>query len=454
LARRWFRYSDALEPKSSQENPGQACHAGFRLADSGDPYSDLCGAIVHLGVDVIGGNVIFLGGASLKLLRRKLVFAIAVLLLAGARGANIPRDDYRPEFTLDLHPFGYDESKQRLGSLAYSGPRNALTFTDESTLAISLFVKNPKPGLSIREKTFGGAYLFQTVFLDVKSGKVLRTKQWSNAAVGSGLFPTPSGGFVVWHDLELSLYAPDGSLLKTLALDAKSFPRAVSIKQSPGGGTLFAARIDQSGNHVLYIRTADLKQIVWLDLPGYFDDSGADSHFAFIRPRPEILPPMGVFVVGVTAQNLEYKGTKPIFTASNPGCNSAVFLDEQTLGISGRCPDLTIVDLAGDVKYHHRFGGALTGGIPCRECDLIFFGTYTLTGGSVLLDTSPKLKNQSVVLLNRKTHDLVEWRRSHFASGALSPGGCFLAIQNSSNVDLYSTCNSPLRTRLGVGAAR
>ncbi len=117
----------------------------------------------------------------------------------------MPRDGYRPEFTLDLQKFGYDESKQKLGGLTYSGPRNALSFTDESTLAISLFVKNPKPGLSIREKTFGGAYLFQTVFFDVKSGKVLRTKQWSNAAVGCGLFPTPSGGLVVWHDLELSL---------------------------------------------------------------------------------------------------------------------------------------------------------------------------------------------------------------------------------------------------------
>lgn len=388
------------------------------------------------------------------------MFAIAVLLLEGARGANMPRDDYRPEFTLDLRTFGYDEPKQRLGSLFYSGLRNALTFTDESTLAISLFVKNPKPGLSIREKTFGGAYLFQTVFWDVKSGKMLRTKQWSNAVVGCGLFPAPSGGFVVWHDLELSLYAPDGALLKTLALDAKSFPRAVSITQSPGGGTLFATRVDQSGNHVLCIRTADLQQIVWLDLPGYFADSGSDSRFAFVRPRPGILPPMDVFVVGVTAQNLKYKGTKPIFTTSDPGCNSAVFLDEQTLGISGRCPDLTILSTVGDVQYHRRFGGVLTGAItPCRECDLIFFGTYTLTGGSALLDTPPKLKNQSFVLLNRKTHDLVEWRRSipdrlHFASAALSPDGCFLAIQHNSNVDLYSTCNSPMRTRLGMGAER
>ena len=114
--------------------------------------------------------------------------------------------------------------------------------------------------------------------LEPRSGKVLRTEAWSNSTVWSGLFPTRDGGYVVWHDLELSLHAADGTTLKTLTLDPNEFPRGVSVEQSPSGNTLFAEFADRTGHHILRIRVEDLQMLSWLHLRGYFTGAGSDSY--------------------------------------------------------------------------------------------------------------------------------------------------------------------------------
>jgi hypothetical protein len=85
----------------------------------------------------------------------------------------------------------------------------------------------PIQGYRCEGRFLGGWYLFQTTLLEPRSGKVLRTEAWSNSTVWSGLFPTRDGGYVVWHDLELSLHAADGTTLKTLTLDPNEFPRGL-----------------------------------------------------------------------------------------------------------------------------------------------------------------------------------------------------------------------------------
>jgi hypothetical protein len=361
--------------------------------------------------------------------------------------------DFQPQVVLDLRHFGYEVPSEARGKRIFATPNQTLTFIDDHTLAISLFVRNPHPGLSVRDSVFGGWYLFQTTFLDARSGKVLRTQTWSNSTVHSGIFASPGRGFVVWRDLTLSLHAPDGTTLKTLSMDAKDFPRGISVRQSPSGETLFAEFADRSGNHIVSIRTEDLQKLSRFDLPGYFDDAGSDSYFVFIRSHPQSLPPipMDLFVGNMAHQEPTFLPT-PIFTAE-PGCLYITFLDDRTLGVSGRCGNLTILDVSGEVLFHRQFEKALTGGmIGCRNCDLVVSDTFALKGGSDLLDIPQHSEGRSLLFLNLKTKKLVEVphpaRATHSSSMALSPNGCLLAIEKDSNLEIYEICNSAIATDL------
>jgi hypothetical protein len=366
-------------------------------------------------------------------------------------------EDYPPDSAFDLRQFGYQEPKDRQLMWAYQGLKNSIIFVDNDTLAVSFFVQNRKPGLSVRGQVLGGAHLFQTLYLEWKSGKVLRSQQWSNSGIGRGIFPSENGRFVVWHDLELDLHAPDGKFLKALAMDPKRFPRGFTVEQSPSGRTLFVVRIDHDGNHVYSYRTADLQEGISLDFPGYFSDAGSDSYFAFLRPRAKINPPMDLFVFRLARKVPASSAEKPVFTAE-PGCNSVVFLDDETLGVSGQCPDLTLVSTSGELQYHRRFEGVLTGAITaCRTCDLLFFSTYVLSRGTAFVDIFPKAKSKGVVLLDRKTGQRVEWQRKtsvkhpHVGSAALSPDGCALAILNDWHLETYRICGSSIGKKLQTG---
>ena len=397
------------------------------------------------------------GSTPLRLCRWKAVAALASLLLVSADGKISSNEEYRPDLILDLRQFGYEKPRKFHEQAEYDALRNPLTFLDDDILAVSLFVRNPHPGLSVRGSVLGGPFLFQTIFLDAKSGKILRTQTWSNAGIGCGLFPVSKSTFVVQHDLELSLHSPDGTLLKSLSLDPKDFPRIASLKQSPSGNTLFALRIDRQGNHALRIRTSDLQVLGWMHLPGYFSEAVSDSYFAFIRAVPKAHgsdwggPPMQLFVRSIDSQDSGPPEAEPVFTTSAPGCDFVVFLDNETLGLSG-CHEFVILNKTGTVLYRRQFKQELTGGIlPCRSCDLVVFGTYVLRGGSSWLDTFPKAKGRSIMLFNRRTGQFDEMPRTklaHYVGGsALSPNGCLFARQLDSDLEIYRICKSGTAAR-------
>jgi hypothetical protein len=159
--------------------------------------------------------------------------SIPVLLLVGAPGRSAPKDEYRPGLTLDLRQLGYEEPKTFHTQAEYRALHNSAVFLDDDTLAVSLFVRNPHPGLSVRDKVLGGPYLFQTVLLDAKSGKILRTQTWSNSGIGCGLFTANNGNFVVFHGLKLSLHSSDGTLVKSGGWPRCSGARRIRVPQVP-----------------------------------------------------------------------------------------------------------------------------------------------------------------------------------------------------------------------------
>jgi len=372
----------------------------------------------------------------------------ALVLTFAAQVPGVPPGDFRPMLSLDLRQFGYEVPKDRRGKRTFPTPHQVVTFIDNNTLAISLFVANPHPGLSVRDKVFGGWYLFETSFVDARTGKLLRTESWSNSTVHSGLFPAPNGGFVVWHDLELSLYAADGTRVKTLALDPKDFPRGPGLKQSPSGKTLF---VEAPYGRVLRIRTSDLQQLSWLDLRGYYTGAGSDSYYALLRARPHSSLPlaMDVFIVSTSEQESGANEPRRIFTTSGH-CLSIVFLDDETLGVSGFCNDFVILAGSGQVLFEHRFDKVVTGGMTsCDHCDVIVSDTFTLSGGSELLDVPQREVKSSRVFFNRRTKQLFELPDkgtvTNPRSSALAPNGCLLAIQEGPRLDEYNICDSPIR---------
>jgi hypothetical protein len=390
----------------------------------------------------------------------RIVCAVAFCALIGflANASDDPTNDFALQWTQDLRPYGYAEPSEK--QFAYSGLRNSVAFLGNDTLAVSFFSLNPNAGLTTRGKVFGGRYLFQTVFFDAKSGKVLRTQQWSDASIRCRVFPAPNGAFVVWADLELSLHSSDGTRLKTLALDPKDFPRGPWVKSSPSGKTLFAAESDRTGEHVLCIRAEDLRALGWLDLKGCFAYAPSDSLVACVMNGQGILPPADILIRSIASSGPESDVWKRIYTTPRPGCDSVTFLDEHTLSVSGFCHELTILSTSGEVLFQRRFEHELTSPVTsCWNCDLVLTGTVVWTHGMPALDIPATTKSQSRIFLNRATRRLIESPFKHVrasakdtyaASSILSPDGCLYASQFNWGVQMFDVCHSPLGVRLGV----
>jgi hypothetical protein len=392
-----------------------------------------------------------------------------VLILLGLASSNPAwSEDYRPDLILDLHQLGYRELDDR-AVLEYESIENPLIFVDNHTLAVSLIVPNPTPGTSVRGKRFGGRYLFETIFIDSDTGKLLRTQVWSNSSAGSGLFPAPNGAIVVWHDLELDLYAPEGKLLKTLALEPNDFPVHYRLSQSPSGNTLFMHRYDQKARSALRIQTADLKPLGWIDSPQYSRGDWSNANLAFLNPHEGIDPPWDIFIgqIGESKiENIERLFTIPsdpkrlgrIF--DNGACEFVSFLDEQTFAVSGQCPHIYVLNTAGEVKYHRSFDKSVTGKVTSsRNSSLLTFSTFVLTGGSVLFDTFPRAKQERVLLFDRNTGGTVEWtprailKRPQVDSQGLSPDGCMFAREQDWHLEIYRICGSQIGAKLHLTRA-
>lgn len=364
--------------------------------------------------------------------------------------AALPTWTSKPEYTINLRDFGYTEPKDQKARF-HVQPKNPVVFTDDNTIAISFFARNSNPGLSTRGKVSGGPYLFKTIFLHANTGVAFRSQEWSNADMGCGLFPVADGSFVVWHNLSFRLFAPTGVLVKRLDLRSVDFPRMPGVSQSPTGNMLFVTRSDTEGNHVLVIRTADLTPVTWLELPGYFSGSGSDMFFAFLRAHAdgEYSPPTDVYIVPIADNHSPHPKPRKIFTSGIPGCLSVAFTNQQMLAITGSCHDLIIIDTSGHVHHYQQFGEDMTGpAISCRHCGRILFSTYRLVGGSALLDTFPTAKSRTNVLLDQKTGRVVKWKspnakHSVMSFSAISPSGCFIAVEDRSSVNVYNTCGAP-----------
>jgi hypothetical protein len=352
---------------------------------------------------------------------------------------------------------------------------NALAFVDNDTLAVSLFIRKPgaptptsgKVGL---DEYLSENYSFESVFLNARTGTVQRTQVWSNASSDCGFFPVSGGRFVIRDSLELALYGADGSKLKSVALDPRSF-RFAPVKQSPSGATLFVIRTDRGRRHVLCLRSSDLQETAHFDLD-YFEGAGSDSYFAALQyTRGEEVSPLltsvaraEVLIYGRLSDDPQSRKLARVFTTTQDISGELSFLDDETLALR-EGHEWKILDVSGKVLYQCPLGKDGVGAVaPCRNCDLVAYETHFYTGGFNLFDYAisipSKMHERQVVILCRSTKQRVELpsgftrRLGTFPEPrlALSPNGCTLAHQVDWKLELYRICGTEIGRQLGFEA--
>ena len=422
----------------------------------------------------------------MKLLRKRHALVLCLCIASSLRAQGSSRVAYGPRLTLDLRNFGYEEIRDPQTELAYQVLKNRVVMLDDGTLAVSLFVRNRSRGTPDGSQGSKEGYLFRTVFLDGRAGSLLGERTWSEASLHCGLFPVPGGGFLIWDGRALSVYSPGGGTLSSISL-ADYDSQEISVQQSPSGRTLFVTRRKKDGEHVLCLRSSDLREIAKFDL-NYTQATGSDSYFAMVVEskgegslyvRPELR--REVIVYGPLTQDVKSRKFTKVFATTRPSWDlesrqdiitrnlpekdralwasiSVHFIDDQDLAVTNG-NELRILNLSGNAPYDlqvHR--GWVTRITTCRGCDVLAFGTYTMKGGLQLFDLEPifpsREQEHEVVLLNHRTHNTVELPMARpiraVSALALSADGCVLAQQADWRLEVFRICGTEIGKQLGL----
>jgi len=399
---------------------------------------------------------------------KALTLVLSVYLSVFALGEDRSSNAFRPDLTVDLRQFGYDYIKDGRLRVGYYWLRNRVVLLDSETLAVSFFIENRNAAAATSPSRSSGDYRFETVFLDARSGQSLRAQEWSNASFDSGLFPVPGGRFVIWHGLDLTLYASDGHTIKSSTIDPR-LSHLLEVRQSPSGNTLIASSLDRLGEHLLCLSSTDLREIARFDLHGA-KRSGSDSYVVAVQSaqaqETRYVKPIGpteVVAYGPITGDVRTRKLITVYKTNDRLFSPVIgFLDDHTLAFSGG-DRLEIMSLSGGVLYVYKADrGQVRGITPCRDCDLVAFVTTIAKGGLSLLDDTiykpAKVREVKIVILNRSTRNVVELPSAGSTTTnpggvepglALAPDGCTLAHQADWRVEIYHICGSELGRQLG-----
>ncbi|HEY1924633.1 MAG TPA: hypothetical protein VGG58_05240 [Candidatus Acidoferrum sp.] len=116
--------------------------------------------------------------------------------------------------------------------------RDAVTFVDDQTLAVSFLTRNEHPGMSRRDGAAGGFYLFHTAFLDPATGRV-KAETWGNAGNWNTILGLDGGRIFVQDAEWVHVYSKELAEItaKRLTVHGDLLPRFLT---STSGKTLYA----------------------------------------------------------------------------------------------------------------------------------------------------------------------------------------------------------------------
>src|SRR5579863_8549403 len=104
-------------------------------------------------------DILLRRNSTLKRQYTKRIALCIVAIALFARALVAATEELKPALVIDLRQFGYVVPDPRGQFLASTAPQDATEFLDNDTLAVSIFVQNSQPGLSVRDKNFGGSNL-------------------------------------------------------------------------------------------------------------------------------------------------------------------------------------------------------------------------------------------------------------------------------------------------------
>ena len=281
-------------------------------------------------------------------------------------------DERVPVWSADLRTFGYLPPFADRDLRYYKFLRGAVTFLDNQTLAVSFFKKNEHPGLSRRDGTPGSAVVFQTVFLDVATGRVRDQRTWGNAANAAALQAFHDGSFLVQDGEWVRLYSNQlqETLKKNMDVPGDIAPR-FTVSSSGRALYEFQEAYDAKRGWLTRIDVLDPTSLVSKQFkltPGHRDDTVSDTQVVYwLAAAAET--PLRLFVYNsdnappAKSPRLFGQTSRSAIDIAESRCNSAAFVSNSVLAVTGDCPRLMLTAENGKIADlyapEYRFGGEI-----------------------------------------------------------------------------------------------
>ena len=365
-----------------------------------------------------------------------------ILLLSSAVAFSIvsvfSADERVPVLSADLRTFGYLPPVADRDLRYYNFLRGAVTFLDNQTLAVSFFMKNEHPGLSRRDGTPGSEVVFHTVFLDPSSGRVRNQRTWGNAANSATLQALHDGSFFVQDGDWVRLYSNglQESLKKNVDVPGDIPPR---FTVSPSGRALyeFQEAYDAKRGWLTRIDVLDPASLVSKQFkvtPGHRDDTVSDTQVVYwLAAAAEA--PLRLFVYNsddaapAKSPRLFGQTNRSAIDIAESRCNSAAFVSNSVLAVTGDCPRLVLTTAGGKIADlyapEYRFGGEIQ---PSRD------GRRFAFARAKAKDSPTRVRNMELCVYDLTEKEIVfsapvSPLPQHKLAFGLSPDGTMLASQ-------------------------
>jgi len=252
--------------------------------------------------------------------------------------------------SLDLRTFGYRHPVAERDFRAYAFLQDSVAFLDDGILAVSFYRKNDHPGLSRRDGTPGSEVVFHSIFLDPLAGAVSGQRTWGNEGNWNALHALENGSFLVQDNEWVKIYSRELREVasKKLEVPGDLLPR---FSVSPSGHSVYEfqdwydakrgwlTRIDLLDPATLLTKRSKVT-------PGHQFETVSDTRVVYFPTA--FNGALRLFVYGVNdsvppkGPELFNKNTWAGRLIAESGCNSAVFINDDVLAITGGCPRLIL----------------------------------------------------------------------------------------------------------------
>lgn len=379
--------------------------------------------------------------SSMKRSFRIALISCCLVLLWNPLGSR--NEGAQPILSLDLRTFGYLRPIAARDFRAYDFLQDSVAFLDDGTLAVSFYCKNDHPGLSRRGGTPGSEVVFHSVLLDTTTGSVRGQRTWGNAGNWNALLPLENGSFLIQDNEWVKIYSVKLKEIasKQLEVPGDLWPR---FSASPSGHSLYEFQ-DWYDTHRGWLTRIDVLDPATLLTkqskltPGHQYETVSDNQVVYSptvskdsRIRPDALH-LFVFRTDdsgpVKRPELFDQSSSTAKLLAKSGCESATFISNAVLVISGDCPSLMLIRSGEDVaeinSSEYRIGGQIR---PSSDGERFAFSR-----------TRMKERPSRITYLELCVYDLAARRiiftttviplPQHKFAFAISPNGSLLALQ-------------------------